>query len=93
VISEPEQRRLAEIEMVLRRDDPAFVRHFDKRSFTPRRAYLWAILAILVVSAVTAVAATLGGAGAAGIVLSVISSIAIPFGLWRYRAQRSKRAR
>jgi Protein of unknown function (DUF3040) len=92
VISEHEQRRLAEIEMVLRRDDPAFVRHFDKRSLTPRRRHVRAILAILVVSAVTAVAAAIGGAGTAVIVLSVISSIAVLSGLWRWRAQRSRRA-
>jgi hypothetical protein len=91
VISEHEQRRLAEIEMVLRRDDPAFVRHFDKGSFTPRRRHIWAILAVLVVCAVTAVAAAVGGAGTAVIVLSVSCGIAVPIGLWRCRAQRSRR--
>ena len=87
MISESEQRRLAEIERVLRRDDPDFVRHFDKRSFTPRKRHLWAILAILIVSAVAAVAAAFGGAGMAVIVVSVIGSIAVPFGLWRCRAK------
>ena len=88
MISESEQRRLAEIEMVLRRDDPAFVQHFDKRSLTPRRRHVWVILAILVVSAVAAVAAALGGAGMAVIVVTVVGSIAVPFGLWRRRAKR-----
>ena len=83
MISESEQRRLAEIEMVLRRDDPAFVQRFDKRSLPPRRRHVWVILAILVVSAVAAVAAALGGAGMAVIVVTVIGSIAVPFGLWR----------
>ena len=87
MISESEQRRLAEIEMVLRRDDPAFVQRFDKRSPTPRGRHVWVILAILVVSAVAAVAAALGGPGMAVVVVTVIGSIAVPFGLWRRRAK------
>ena len=93
MISDAEQRKLAEIEMALRHDDPAFVRHFDKRSLTPRRHHVLAVLAILVVSAVTAVARVLGGAGMAVIVLSVMGSIGIAFGLWRRRAQPSRRSR
>ena len=80
-------RDLAEIEMVLRRDDPAFVQRFDKRSPTPRRRHVWVILAIMVVSAVAAVAAALGGPGMAVVVVTVILSIAVPFGLWRRRAK------
>ncbi|GAA1630788.1 hypothetical protein GCM10009744_18600 [Kribbella alba] len=92
MIGDAEQRQLAEIEMVLRRDDPAFVRHFDKWSLTRRRRHVGAILAILVVSAITAVARVLGDAGTAVIVLSVTGGIAIAFGLWRCRAQLSRRS-
>jgi hypothetical protein len=93
MISDAEQRRLAEIEVALCRDDPPFVRHFDKRSLTPRRRHVGAILAIPVVSAVTAVAWALGGAGMTVIVLSVIGGITIFFGVRRWRARPSRRSR
>lgn len=86
MISDAEQRRLAEIEVALRRDDPDFVRHFDKRSFVPRRRHVRAILAFLIVSAAITVAWVLGGAGMTLIPLSVIVSIAISFGVWRSQA-------
>ncbi len=64
MISDAEWRKLAEIETVLRRYDPAFVRRFERR-LTPRRRRIPGRLAILVVLAVTAVALSLGGAIAA----------------------------
>ena len=55
-----ERRRLAEIETVLRRQDPAFVQRFEKRRLTPRSRRILARLAILLVLAVTAVAVAIG---------------------------------
>jgi hypothetical protein len=93
LISDAEKRRLAEIESVLRRDDPAFARHFDRRWLTRRRRCVEAILGILIVLAVSVIAGVLGGAGTAVIVLSVLGSVAISFGLWRSRPRPSRRSR
>jgi hypothetical protein len=41
MLSDAEQRRLVEIETLLRRDDPAFVRRFDGRRRTPWRRESW----------------------------------------------------
>ena len=40
MISDAEQRRLAEIETVLRRDDPAFVQRFNRRRLARRRRHV-----------------------------------------------------
>lgn len=93
MISDAEQQKLVEIEMVLRRDDPAYVRHFDKRTPTPRMRHVLAILAILVVSAVTAVAVVVGGIGPTIIGPSVMGGIAIAFRLWRRRVEQPRRMR
>lgn len=89
MISDAEQRRLAEIESALRRDDPAFVEQFNRRPLAPWKRCVWAILAVLVVSALAWV---LGGALTAVIVLSVIGIIAVALGLWRWRAHPSRRS-
>ena len=43
MLSDAEQRRLAEIETLLRVDDPDFVRRFDKRRLPPRRRSILAL--------------------------------------------------
>jgi len=93
VISDAEQRRLAEIEVVLRRDDPAFVRRFDERRLSPRRRRILALLAILIVPTVTAVALTVGGVAAAVIGLSVMAGMGTAFGVWRRRTRPPRRSR
>ncbi|MFC5265311.1 DUF3040 domain-containing protein [Kribbella qitaiheensis] len=86
-----EQRQLAEIESGLRRDDTAFVRHFDKRSLTPRRRHVGAKLAILVVSAVPAVARVLGGCRDGSHRAIRHRQHRYLIGLWRCRAQQGGR--
>jgi len=79
MLSDAEQRRLVEIETLLRRDDPAFVRRFDGRRRTPWRPRILALLAILIVETVTVVALAAGGVVAAVIGLSVMSGIGAVF--------------
>jgi hypothetical protein len=87
MISDAEQRRLAEIETVLRRDDPAFVRRFDKRRVTHRRRRIVALLAIVTAPTVTAVELAAGGIAAAVIGLFVMAGMGAAFGVWRRRAR------
>lgn len=78
MISDAEWRKLAEIEMALRRDDPIFVQRFDEQRPTPHRRRIGARLAILAVLAVTAVAIALGVAAAAILGPSVMDSMQSP---------------
>lgn len=78
MISDAEWRKLAEIEMVLRRDDPAFVQRFDEQPVTPHRRRITARLAMLVALAVAAVAIGLGCAAAAVLGPSAMGSIRSP---------------
>ena len=98
MISDPERRRLDEIERLLRLEDPAFVQRFDdQRTRRPRRprtvvrATILAALAILVLPVVTAVAGALGGSVAAVVSLCVMTSIWAGVVLWRLRAQPPRR--
>jgi len=93
VISDAERRLLAEIEMVLRCDDPAFVRRFEERRRTPRRRRILARLAILVVLAVTTAALALCGAATVVIGLSIMGCVGVALCLWRRRAQPPRRLR
>jgi hypothetical protein len=78
MISDAEWRKLAEIEMALRRDDPIFVQRFDEQRLTPHRRRIEARLAILVVLAVTTVAIVLGVAAAAILGPSAMDSMQSP---------------
>lgn len=92
MISDAERRRLAEIEAVLRREDPALVQRFEKQRRTARCRGIRARLAIPLVLAVIAVAVALGGAVAAVNALLVMGVIGVAIGLWRrYRAWPPRR--
>jgi Protein of unknown function (DUF3040) len=56
MFSEAEQRRLAEIEALLRVDDPGFVQRFDARWGAWRKRKILAILAFVMAVTVTIVA-------------------------------------
>lgn len=71
MLSDAEQRRLAEIETLLRVDDPDFVRRFDKRRFPPRRRSILALLAIALGWIATVVALASGSLVAAVVGLAV----------------------
>jgi hypothetical protein len=94
VISDAERRRLAEIETVLRREDPAFVQRFEKRRRTARRPRILARLAIALVLAVTmVVAVVVAGTVAAVDALWVMGVVGVAIGLWRYCARPPRRRR
>jgi hypothetical protein len=93
MISDAEQRRLAEIETVLRRDDPAFVRRFDEQPPTLRRRRILAVLAMLIAPTLTAVVLAVGGTVAAVIGLFVMAAMCAAFGVWRRRARPPRRLR
>jgi Flp pilus assembly protein TadB len=90
MLSDAEERRLLEIEMLLRECDPDFVRRFDARG---RRALRWRLPVLVVVAAavawvVTAVAVESLIAAVAGLVmLSVAVGVVL-----RYRAARRRDA-
>ena len=65
MFSEAEQRRLAEIEALLRVDDPAFVQRFDARWDASRKRKIAAILAFFMAVTVTLVALIVGSLGGA----------------------------
>ena len=79
MLSDAEQRRLAEIETSLRVDDPRFVRRFDKRWRAPRRLRLLALLALPVTMLTTLIGLALGSVVAAVVGLSATGAA---FGLW-----------
>ncbi len=79
MLSDAEQRRLAEIETLLRVDDPVFVRRFDARWHTRRRRRILALLAIVIAVTITVVALAAGSVVAAVIGLSVMGAA---FGVW-----------
>ncbi len=94
MISDAERRRLDEIERLLRLEDPAFVRRFDRQTHTPRsartvvRATIVAALAIVVAPVVTAVAVAIGGPLAAVMAVCIMTTtMCIGVVLWRRRPQ------
>jgi hypothetical protein len=96
MISNAEQRRLDEIERLLRLEDPALVRRFDERPHTPRTVVRTAVLAafaLLVTPVVTAVAGALGGPIAALVAACVMTTVCVGAVLWRRRAQSPRRRR
>ena len=60
MLSDAEQRRLAQIEAGLRADDPSFARRFDRRP-TPSRRRRVIAGSVLIVSLAVLVVAALGG--------------------------------
>jgi hypothetical protein len=68
MLSDGEQRRLAEIETLLRLDDPSFARRFDARLRANRRRRLLPLAAMITVAVIVAALAVVGG------VLAVIGS-------------------
>jgi hypothetical protein len=84
MLSDAEQRRLAEIEALLRAADPVFVRRFEDRWRKPRRRRLLAMLAIPVTVLMTFIGLALGSVAVAVIGLSGTCAAA---GVWfSYRA-------
>jgi hypothetical protein len=63
MLSETEQRRLAEIEAQLRADDSAFVQLFDARRDASQSRRVLAFLGFLIAVVVTAVALIAGSVG------------------------------
>jgi hypothetical protein len=82
--SEAEQRRLAEIEALLRADDPAFVRQFDSHRDVPRRRTVLALLGFLLALMVIAFALLAGSVGLA--ILGLCGAVAAA-GIWLYRVR------
>jgi len=79
MLSDAEQRRLAEMESLLRAADPVFVRRFEDRWRAARRWRLLALLAIPVTVSMMFIGLALGG-----IVAAVIGFLAtgVAFGVW-----------
>jgi hypothetical protein len=71
MLSDAEQRRLAQIETLLRADDPVFVRRFEEQWCQPRR---WRRLAMVVIP--LAVLVMLIGLAAGSVVAAVIGLLA-----------------
>ena len=79
MFSEAEQRRLAEIEALLRAEDPAFVDHFDTHWAAPRR---WRIAAVLgFVASILLTLTALALASVAGAVLG-LCGMGAAAGMW-----------
>ena len=76
MFSEAEQRRLAEIEELLRAADPGFVRRFDARWHPPRRRRILALLAFVVAVVVTVAALAAGSVGTCVVGLSAMGAAA-----------------
>jgi L-lactate permease len=79
MLSDAEQRRLAEIESLLRAADPVFVRRFEDRWRARRRWRLLAMLAVPVAVLMTFIGLALGSVVAAVIGLSATVAA---FGVW-----------
>jgi hypothetical protein len=86
MLSEPEQRRLAEIETLLRAADPVFVRRFEHRWGEPRRRRLRTMLAIPVAVLVTFIGLAMGSVVAAVVGLS---ATCVAIGMWFLRRTAS----
>jgi hypothetical protein len=84
MFSEAEQRRLAEIEALLRADDPAFVQLFDARRDVSQRRRILAFFGFLLAVTVTAVALIAGWEGIA--ILGLCGMVAAA-SVWLFGAQ------
>jgi hypothetical protein len=79
MLSDAEQRRLAEIETLLRAADPVFVRRFEGRWRAPRRWLLVAMLAIPVTVLMTLIGLAVGSFVAA---VMGLSATCAALGVW-----------
>jgi hypothetical protein len=61
MLRDGEQLRLAEIETLLRLDDPSFARRFDARLRANRRRRLLPLAAMITVAVIVAALAVVGG--------------------------------
>ncbi len=83
MLSEAEQRRLAEIESALRADDPTFVHRFETARPGPhRRRTIGAVLAVIVAVTVTVVGLVGGSVAVAVLGVTAIGAAA---GVWAIR--------
>ena len=81
MFSEAEQRRLAEIEALLRADDPAFVHQFDAHRNVSRRRILTALWFVLALP----IAAIALLAGSFGVAILALCGMVAAAGFWLYR--------
>jgi Protein of unknown function (DUF3040) len=79
MLSEAEHRRLAEIEALLRADDPAFAQQFDARWDVSQSRRILAFLGFLLAVMVTVVALITGSVGIAVLGLVGVGTAA---GVW-----------
>jgi pimeloyl-ACP methyl ester carboxylesterase len=79
MFSKAEQRRLAEIEALLRADDPAFVQQFDARYDASQSRRILAFLGFLLAVMITAVALI---AGSVGIAILGLCGVGTAAGVW-----------
>jgi hypothetical protein len=79
MFSEAEQRRLAEIEALLRADDPAFVQQFGARWDASQSRRILAFLSFLLAVMVTAIALI---AGSVGVAVLGVCGMGAAAGVW-----------
>ena len=79
MFSDAEQHRLAEIEALLRADDPTFVQQFDARWDASQSRRILAFLGFLLAVMITAVAVITGSVGVAVLGLCGMGAAA---GVW-----------
>jgi len=91
VLGDAEQRRLAEMETLLRAADPDFVRRFEDRWRAPRRWRLLAMFAIPVTMLMTFIGLAVGSFVAAVIGLSATVAAVVVWFSHRGTARRARR--
>jgi len=83
VLSDAEQRRLAEIESALRADDPSFVQRFETaRPDRRRRRTIGAVLAVVAAMTVTVVGLV---GGSVAVAVFGVTAIGAAIGIWATR--------
>ncbi len=88
MLSDPEQRRLTQIESQLRSEDPAFVQRFDdrgRRRVPLGRRDLVALVAVIVAVTVVAIGLFVGSVGT---VVVALTAVGASVGLWLTDRQR-----
>jgi uncharacterized membrane protein HdeD (DUF308 family) len=88
MLSDAEQRRLTELELQLRTDDPAFVQRFDERRHRPHHNWrgLAALLALSVAVTVAGFGLVLGDVGA---VIVGLMALVAGITMWIRRRHRT----
>jgi len=82
MLSEAEQRRLTEIEVTLRADDPVFVRRFDERERSQPRRRWYGLVAVLIVMVAAAVVVTGLMASSVATVVVALTAVGAGAGMW-----------